>query len=64
MFLKKKKRQLIFFKDVRVIKDKVRAMKYSRLKKLIVKDREAWRAAVHGVTESDMTEQQNNNKEG
>ena len=27
----------------------------------IVKDREAWRAAVHGVTESDMTEQMSNN---
>ena len=27
----------------------------------IVKDREAWRAAVHGVTESDMIEQRNTN---
>ena len=28
----------------------------------IVKDREAWRAAVHEVTEFDMAERLNNNK--
>ena len=34
-------------------------MSSSKLQKLVI-DREAWRAAVHGVTESDMTKQLNN----
>ena len=36
-------------------------MNLSKLQEM-VKDREAWRAAIHGITESDMAERLNNNR--
>ena len=35
-------------------------MSWSKLQEM-VKDREAWRVVMHGITESDTTEQLNNN---